>query len=86
MAASLSFFLGVFFLVDYLRNENHVEGWITLVLLIVFFNGLLLLCIGIIGEYIGRIYLTTTAKPQYVIDKSILGETKKNENYTSWKR
>ena len=71
LAASLSFLLGVYFVIDYVTNDVHVEGWITLVLLIVFFNGLILMCVGLIGEYIGRIYLTVTAKPQYVIDKFI---------------
>jgi polyisoprenyl-phosphate glycosyltransferase len=67
-AASMSFLLGAWFIIDYLTNERHVEGWLTLVLLIVFFNGLILMCIGLIGEYVGRIYLTVTAKPQYAID------------------
>ena len=68
MAAGLSFLLGIYFILDYLTNLRRVEGWITLVLLIVFFNGLILMCVGLIGEYIGRIYLTVTRKPQYVID------------------
>lgn len=68
-AASMSFLLGIYFIADYLSNGAHVEGWITLVLLIVFFNGLMLMCVGLIGEYIGRIYLTVTAKPQYIVDK-----------------
>jgi undecaprenyl-phosphate 4-deoxy-4-formamido-L-arabinose transferase len=68
-AASLSFFLGLYFIIDYLSTNTRVEGWITLVLLIVFFNGLILMCVGLIGEYIGRIYLTVTAKPQYTIDE-----------------
>jgi undecaprenyl-phosphate 4-deoxy-4-formamido-L-arabinose transferase len=72
LSASLSFLLGGAFLIDYLTNDKHVEGWITLVLLIVFFNGLILMCVGLIGEYIGRIYLTVTAKPQYVIDKLLI--------------
>jgi undecaprenyl-phosphate 4-deoxy-4-formamido-L-arabinose transferase len=71
LAASLSFLLGIYFVIDYLSNDAHVEGWITLVLLIVFFNGLILMCVGLIGEYIGRIYLTITSKRQYVIDKLI---------------
>jgi glycosyltransferase involved in cell wall biosynthesis len=71
VAAGLSFLLGIWFIVDYLVNETHVEGWLTIVLLLVFFNGLILMCIGMIGEYIGRIYMTVTAKPQYVIDKEI---------------
>lgn len=73
-AAGLSFLLGMYFLIDYLTNDRHVEGWITLVLLIVFFNGLILMCVGLIGEYIGRIYLTLTYKRQYVIDKQIIGK------------
>jgi polyisoprenyl-phosphate glycosyltransferase len=74
LSAGLSFMLGVYFVIDYLTNNVHVEGWITLVLLIVFFNGLMLMCVGLIGEYIGRIYLTVTAKPQYVIDKLAVSE------------
>ncbi|HEU5292153.1 MAG TPA: glycosyltransferase family 2 protein [Cyclobacteriaceae bacterium] len=70
-AAAVSILLGVYYLIDYLTNAAHVEGWITLVLLIVFFNGLILMCIGLIGEYIGRIYLTITSKRQYLIDKTI---------------
>lgn len=71
MAAGLSFLLGAYFVVDYLTNSRRVEGWITLVLLIVFFNGLILMCVGLIGEYIGRIYLTVTSKRQYVIDSRV---------------
>lgn len=70
LASTLSFSLGLVFIIDYLTNDAHVEGWITLVLLMVFFNGLILMCVGLIGEYIGRIYLTVTSKPQYIIDQT----------------
>lgn len=70
-AASLAFLLGGYFIIDYLTNEARVEGWITVVLLLAFFNGLILMCLGLIGEYIGRIYLTVTAKPQFVIDQIV---------------
>lgn len=70
-SASFSFLLGVVFVIDYLTNDAHVEGWITLVLLLAFFNGLILMCLGLIGEYIGRIYLTVNAKPSYTIDQII---------------
>lgn len=71
MAAGLSFLLGGYFVVDYLTNSRRVEGWITLVLLSVFFNGLILMCVGLIGEYVGRIYLTVTSKRQFVIDQIV---------------
>jgi polyisoprenyl-phosphate glycosyltransferase len=75
LAASFSFLLGAYFVVDYLSTASRVEGWITLVLLSVFFNGLILMCLGLIGEYIGRVYLTLTAKRQYVIDKEVSHES-----------
>jgi undecaprenyl-phosphate 4-deoxy-4-formamido-L-arabinose transferase len=75
-AASFSFMLGAYFIVDYLTNQTRVEGWITVVLLLAFFNGLILMCLGLIGEYIGRIYLTVTSKPQFVIDQIITHSSK----------
>ena len=74
VASGLSFSLGAYFVIDYLTNSRRVEGWITLVLLSVFFNGLILMCLGLIGEYVGRVYLTLTSKRQYVIDKVITGD------------
>ena len=75
VSAGFSFLLGMYFIVDYLSNARRVEGWITLVLLSVFYNGLILMCLGLIGEYIGRVYLTLTSKRQYVVDKSVTGVT-----------
>jgi hypothetical protein len=63
--------LGVFYLIDYFYRGNYVEGWITMVLLWIFFGGLTLMSIGIIGEYVGRIYLSINNKPQYTIDKIV---------------
>jgi polyisoprenyl-phosphate glycosyltransferase len=74
LAAALSFLLGAYFLVEYLTMEVHVEGWTSLAVLVVFFNGLILMCLGMIGEYIGRVYLTLTSKRQYVIDKMVTSD------------
>jgi len=71
LAACLSMLLGAYFVIDYFTNSNHVEGWISLALLMVFFNGLILMSLGLIGEYIGRIYLTLTSRRQYVIDNIV---------------
>ncbi|MDO1450979.1 glycosyltransferase family 2 protein [Rhodocytophaga aerolata] len=76
-ASILSFLLGIYYLLDYLLNDHKVEGFITIVLLIVFFNGIILICLGLIGEYVGRIYLTINNKPQYSIDTVIRGKQQK---------
>ncbi len=79
VAAGLSFLLGVYFIVDYLSTDRRVEGWITLVLLSVFFNGLILMCLGLIGEYVGRVYLTLTSRRQFVIDATTFSDMLEEE-------
>ncbi len=45
------------------------QGFTSLVLLIIFFSGVLLFFLGIIGEYLGRVYEELKARPIYVVDK-----------------
>ena len=48
-----------------------MEGWVSTVLLIILFGGVILICLGIIGEYVGRIFLTINKKPQYTIESVV---------------
>ncbi|HFR3504986.1 TPA: glycosyltransferase family 2 protein [Streptococcus suis] len=48
---------------------NTVSGWSSTVTIIAFIGGIQLVSIGIIGEYIGKIYLETKRRPRYIIDK-----------------
>lgn len=70
-ATIIGFCLSIKYLYDYFFNKNIVEGWTTEVVLIIFFGGLILTTLGIIGEYIGRIYLTMNNKPQYSISEIV---------------
>jgi dolichol-phosphate mannosyltransferase len=45
-----------------------VEGWATIMVAMLFMGGVQLICIGIIGEYIGRIFNETKARPMYVVE------------------
>ena len=49
--------------------DDAVPGWASTVLPIYFLGGIQLLCIGIIGEYLAKIYMETKARPRYVIEK-----------------
>ena len=68
-SAFIGFMFAVYYLAEYLLNNHRVEGWITNILLILFFSGIILISLGIIGEYIGRIFLTINKRPQYTIEK-----------------
>lgn len=47
------------------------SGWATLVILLAFFGGLQIFCLGIIGEYIGQIFSEVKARPRYIKEKDI---------------
>jgi glycosyltransferase involved in cell wall biosynthesis len=61
----------IYYLIDYFTDKKPVEGWITLVLLVLFFGGSILFGIGLLGEYVARIYLTTNRRPPYSIAEVI---------------
>ncbi len=70
-ATLIGFCLSLKYLYDYFIARNTVEGWTTTVVLIIFFGGSILTTLGIIGEYIGRMYLTLNNKPQYSISEIV---------------
>lgn len=48
-----------------------VPGWSSLVCIVCFIGGIQLLSIGILGEYIGKIYMETKHRPRYIISERI---------------
>jgi dolichol-phosphate mannosyltransferase len=48
-----------------------VEGWATIMVSVMFLGGVQLICLGIIGEYIGRIFKETKLRPMYVIEETL---------------
>lgn len=54
-----------------LYTGNIVPGWLSTVLPMYFLGGVQLFCFGILGEYIGKIYLEVKKRPRYFIDKKI---------------
>ena len=66
----LSFFSFIYLLIVlYLKifTINTIQGWASILAVNLFFNGIILMILGIIGEYIGRIYDEAKGRPLYVI-------------------
>lgn len=66
----ISLILSIYVLSTYLSGKAIV-GWVSTVLPMYFLGGIQLLCIGIIGEYIGKIYKEVKNRPRYLIDKKL---------------
>lgn len=81
-SAIFSFILGIVYLLQYFVDDKRIEGWITIVILLTFFGGMILMSLGLIGEYIGRIFLSINNKPQYII-KEMVGKNKSTNNKTT---
>ena len=64
----ISVLLALYSLYSYLYKET-IPGWTSITLPIYFISGIQLLCMGILGEYIGRLYKETKKRPRYIIEQ-----------------
>jgi polyisoprenyl-phosphate glycosyltransferase len=69
--AGLSFIYLFTVLIQALFSRISVLGWPTIISLVTFLGGIQLFVIGIIGEYIGRIFIESKNRPLYIIDEKI---------------
>jgi len=65
--AVCSLFGGVWIVIDHYTTGTLVPGWATLAVSAMFFSGVQLLSIGILGEYVGRIFDEVKQRPVYVV-------------------
>ena len=58
----------IYFLIVWLLGHT-VQGWTTIVISLWGIGGLILLSLGIIGEYVGKIYMEVKHRPRYIISE-----------------
>lgn len=71
LLAGFSFIIGVWYAIQKLIGIQLTPGLSTTVILISFFAGLQLIGLGLIGEYVGRIYDEVKRRPMYIVDRKI---------------
>ena len=64
--AACSFFYGTYMLIDTLCFGNPVKGYTSIMVSMLFLGGVQLIGIGVLGEYIGRIYIESKNRPRYI--------------------
>lgn len=69
--AASSFLLGCWNILEHVIGRKEFFEFPIIILVVAFFSGIQLLALGLVGEYIGRIYNEVKRRPMYIIDKAI---------------
>ena len=77
LVGGLAFLMGILFLVQYVGditiqgyNPRQARGWTSLILSILFLAGTQLVALGVLGEYMGRLFEETKQRPMYIIART----------------
>lgn len=71
----IGFLIGIDAVIEKIYNPNVPQGYTFIVIIISFYAGIQLIAIGMVGEYLGRIFMAHNKKPQYSIRKSFNEKT-----------
>ena len=69
--ALAGFITGLIMVVRKIINPEIVMGYTSLAVIMLFLGGMILMCLGLVGEYVGRIYICLNKAPQYVVKNTI---------------
>lgn len=76
VSVSILSFIGVIWAIISRLIGNTVSGWTSMFCLICFMGGIQLICIGVIGQYVGKIYMEVKHRPRYIISERTWDEKK----------
>ena len=69
--ALLAFMYGAYLIVEFFLYGHAVSGWTTIVVSLMLFSGIQLVSLGIVGEYVGRVFEEVKARPLFVIKREL---------------
>jgi undecaprenyl-phosphate 4-deoxy-4-formamido-L-arabinose transferase len=67
ISSGIGFILALFFIIGHFMEVEAPTGWASLIVVALFLGGIQLVSIGIIGEYVGRLFLHHSKEPQFII-------------------
>lgn len=77
--AFLGFIFGIYTIINKIMNPQILSGYSSIMSALLFIGGMIMLMLGLLGEYIGRIYICINNSPQYVIRETVNIEEKIND-------
>lgn len=70
LIVSILSFIGAIWAVIAQLTGNTIDGWASTICIVCFMGGIQLICSGVIGEYIGKIYMEVKGRPRYIISET----------------
>lgn len=75
LSVAAGLLLSLWILLSKLMNPQYlVSGWTSIMLLVIYFGGVQLLTIGILGQYIGSLFDEIKGRPEYILDEEVTGQ------------
>lgn len=78
ITAAAGFLFGIYVIIHKIVVPDSLLGWSSTMAVMLFLGGMIMLMLGMVGEYVGRIYLSINRSPQFVIRDKIGFEDKKD--------
>ena len=78
LTAAIGFVFGVYVIIHKIVVPDSLMGWSSTMAAMLFIGGMIMLMLGMVGEYVGRIYLSINRSPQFVIRDKVGFEDKKD--------
>ena len=72
LMATFAFLVGLETIFEKIMFNDSPNGVATMIILLCFFGGLQIFCLGVIGEYIGQVYREVKARPRYIVETELL--------------
>lgn len=79
MCAVVGIIYGVVIVIQRLFDNSPIAGWSSTMAVLLFIGGMIMIMLGLIGEYIGRIYICMNNSPQYVV-REVVENSDRGEN------
>ena len=83
LVSFIGFIIAILTVINKLLNPEIMAGYSSLMAAILIIGGIIMMLLGMLGEYIGRIYICMNDSPQYVI-KEVINTVKKENGDTEW--
>jgi len=67
VSAFLAFLYGIYAIIIKLFTDKAISGWASLLAAVLFIGGMQMIMIGILGEYVGKLFIESKKRPNYII-------------------